>query len=147
MVKELIRDTVLGHALRLFSKSKVLPFEEERDPELWRRYIDKEKSGQMAHHGYVGDEQKEEKDEEKSDEDSEAQRQNGQDRSEGNDRRNSSDTSVASQDVRTNETSGVPIDPEKGRDVTIVTWYSDDDPEVSLLLITYIHGLTISRTR
>lgn len=132
MVKELIRDTVLGHALRLFTKSKVLPFEEERDPELWKRYVDKEKSGQMAHHGYVGEEQNEEKDE-RRDEDSEGQRQNGQDRSQGHDRRNSSDTRVASQDAGINETNGVPVDPEKGRDVTIVTWYSDDDPEVSLL--------------
>jgi MFS transporter, DHA1 family, multidrug resistance protein len=55
---ELIRDTVFGHLLRPTSKGKVLPYEEDRDPSLWKRYIDTEKSGRMAHHGHTGEEVK-----------------------------------------------------------------------------------------
>lgn len=47
-MKELIRDTVLGHFLRLITKGKVLPYAEDRDPSLWERYIDKEKSGRVV---------------------------------------------------------------------------------------------------
>jgi DHA1 family multidrug resistance protein-like MFS transporter len=129
-MKELIRDTVLGHALRIATRNKVLPFEEERDPELWKRYIDKEKSGRMAHHGTTAEEEKEEnaKDAERNDENGE--RQGVQDPRYRHNSRDSSDTRVASHDARRNEFSDVPLDPEKGKDVTIVTWYSDTDPEV-----------------
>ena len=56
IMSELIRDTILGHFLRLGTRQKVLPYEEDRDPSLWKRYVDKEKSGNMAHHGYVSPE-------------------------------------------------------------------------------------------
>jgi DHA1 family multidrug resistance protein-like MFS transporter len=65
-MKELIRDTVFGHGLRLITRGRVLQYEEDRDPSLWKR-IDKEKSGKMAHHGTTEDEEKEEE-EEKDDE-------------------------------------------------------------------------------
>lgn len=121
-MKELFRDTVTGHAIRFLTKGKVLPYEEERDPSLWKRYIDKEKSGRMAHHGHTG----EAEDEEKQEDTNEQQPTNGDYHL-----RHSSDTQVASPDnARRNEVSGVVIDPEKGRDATIVTWFSDDDPEV-----------------
>ncbi|KAK2626858.1 hypothetical protein QTJ16_004033 [Diplocarpon rosae] len=46
------------------------------------------------------------------------------------DSRRSSGTRVASgENRRTNAFSGVFVDPEKGRDVTIVTWFGDNDPE------------------
>jgi hypothetical protein len=49
--------------------------------------------------------------------------------------RSSSHTIVASEDnERNSEVSGVRADLEKGRDVKIVTWYSDKDPEVSFIL-------------
>lgn len=127
-MRELIRDTVVGHLLRLATKGKALQYEEERDPSLWRRYIDKEKSGRMARHGNV--------EEEKNEEDNNDTGEQGQQRSgvaEGNttaNPRNSSDTRVGSGEAQRNKVSGVPVDPEKGRDVTIVTWFGDDDPEV-----------------
>lgn len=120
-MKELFRDTVAGHVIRLVTKPKVLPYEEERDPSLWKRFVDKEKSGRMAHHGHTG--KSDEKDEEAGNSDGEQQNVN-------NALRESSDTQVGSPEhTRRNEASGVMVDPEKGRDATIVTWFGDDDPE------------------
>jgi DHA1 family multidrug resistance protein-like MFS transporter len=47
-MKELFRDTVVGHAVRIITKGKVMSYEEERDPSIWKRYVDKKKSGQMV---------------------------------------------------------------------------------------------------
>jgi len=46
--------------------------------------------------------------------------------------RNSPDTRVDTGEARRNEVSGVHIDPEKGRDVSLVTWFGDDNPETRL---------------
>ena len=163
-MKELIRDTVFGHFLRIVSGGKMFPFEEDRNPSIWKRYIDKEKSGRMAHHGTTEEEQEEEKQEENDKEKDDAandtegneegdqtgdfyhqqrhraagqsqgeaqhRRQGGAERNNQSNSRGSSDTRVGSGDQRVNRASGVPIDPEKGMDASIVTWYSDKDPEV-----------------
>lgn len=160
-MKELIRDTVFGHALRFVTRGKVLQYGEEKDPELWKQYIDKKASGNMAHHGTPGEEENEKK-AESNDDDSESPDRDAQKKEEQNDmgdqpdmrpigtgtngdlypngdeqRRNGSGQSSGSNtrhgsndNTHRNETSGVPVDPEKGRDVTVITWYSDDDPEV-----------------
>lgn len=152
---ELIRDTVFGKCLRLVSRGKILPFEEERDPGLVERYIDKEKSRRMAHHGTVDEEEKDGEtghnrvsDGESSgrspgDSDNRRGNEGGEGR---NDRRgvsqqnapfeesrHSSDTRVGGgeNDTHRNAATGHPVDPEKGRDASIVTWYSDEDSEVS----------------
>jgi DHA1 family multidrug resistance protein-like MFS transporter len=145
-MKELVRDTVVGHLLRSVTRGKVLRFEEERDPSLWKRYVDKEKSGRMAHHGDVEEEKKEEQEgNDTSNENMHEQQRAGV--AEGDttaNTRNSSDTRVGSGEARRNEVSGVPVDPEKGRDVSIVSWFGDNDPEVCTyselctgLLLTY----------
>ena len=126
-MKELVRDTVLGHFLRLLTGGRVFPYEEDRDPSLWKRYIDVEKSGRMAHHGHTEDE---EEDEEEADSTQQQQRASGVEGNATANTRDSSDTEVGSGEVQRNEVSGHPIDPEKGRDVSIVTWFGDDDPEV-----------------
>ncbi|KAN0117373.1 putative caffeine resistance protein 5 [Hyaloscypha variabilis] len=130
-MKELVRDTVVGHLLRSVPRGKVLRFEEERDPSLWKRYVDKEKSGRMAHHGDVEEEKKEEQEgNDTSNENMHEQQRAGV--AEGDttaNTRNSSDTRVGSGEARRNEVSGVPVDPEKGRDVSIVSWFGDNDPE------------------
>jgi DHA1 family multidrug resistance protein-like MFS transporter len=135
---ELFRDTTLGHFLRVLTRQKVLPYEEERDATLWKRYVDKEKSGNMARHGHVGP--AEEMDEEKEEDDTDGISSDNttsqpSDQRPGNATthtglpRTSSDTRVGSQD---NQRQNANL--EKGRDVTIVSWYSDNDPEVSLKL-------------
>ncbi|KAF4637790.1 hypothetical protein G7Y89_g289 [Cudoniella acicularis] len=77
----------------------------------------------ISHHGHVGEEEKEDNNE-SSDNDA------PQDGWPNASRNSSNSTRVGIQDQRRNEVSGLPVDPEKGRDVTIVTWYGDDDPEV-----------------
>jgi len=145
-MKELVRDTVFGHFLRLVTKGKVMTFEEERDSSLWKRYVDKEKSGRMAHHGHTGEEEKENEKETKDTDDSESpergiwqkdeesENRAGQNQavlSQNGGPRNSSETRLGSLDngQQRNEISCVPVDPEKGRDVSVVTWYGENDPE------------------
>ena len=36
---ELIRDTILGHTLRLITGKRVLLYEEEKQPEIWQKYV------------------------------------------------------------------------------------------------------------
>jgi len=60
-MKDLIRDTIPSHLLRLATGGKVLQYEEERDPSLWKRYVDKENSGRLAHHGNTEEEGRKEK--------------------------------------------------------------------------------------
>ncbi|KAG0650048.1 Caffeine resistance 5 [Hyphodiscus hymeniophilus] len=128
---EHLRDTILGHILRVVTRQKVLQYEEDRDPSVWKRYVDKEKSGNLAHHGTAepaGEEDEEEVEEMASENTSQRTQQHTQ--ANTGISRNSSDTRVDSQEnERYNEASGVRVDPEKGRDVTIITWYSDNDPE------------------
>lgn len=137
-MKELIRDTIFGHFLRIITKKKVLLYEEERDPELWKRYIHHEKSSNMARHGQtaVPEELKDEEKGEQSNDNNE-QRPVGEERNQDR-HRNSSDTRVGSYDnTRRNEASGTVVDPEKGRDLTIVHWFGDNDPEVCSCLLNF----------
>jgi hypothetical protein len=138
-MKELFRDTVTGHAIRLLTKGRVLQYEEERDSSLWRRYVDKEKSGRMAHHGHTGEAK--EQDEEKQDD------KDGRQPNNGDNPRDSDDTRVDSpENTRRNEVSGViVVDPEKGRDATIVTWFSDDDPEVDSSVLRSLQSLELTK--
>ncbi len=125
---ELIRDTAFGHLIRLLSRGKYLKFAEEADPSIWTRYIDEKKSGYLAHSG------------------STAPPEDGFDFTplEGIRTREaqfsilppdrlvttkSSQSSHSTTDQPINKVSGVPIDSEKGRDIHLVGWYGDDDPE------------------
>lgn len=116
---ELLRDTAFGHLVRFVTRSKYFQYAEERDPSIWTRYIDEKKSAHLAHHGDVD-----------PPEDNVAleglggvrTRENGE-----HDSGSSSRTRVAGDGF--NHASGVKVDPEKGKDVHIVTWYGDDDPE------------------
>ena len=137
----LIRDTVFGHFVRFVTKGRYLQFIEEKDPSLWKRYLDREQTQNMALFGHAELTTNEEKErnitagtppepatppgavsgeptpsddtsgslhQEKTQEDTE--RRHGQMHS-----------------ILTNHR----LDTEKGRDATMVTWFGDDDPEVS----------------
>lgn len=125
---ELIRDTVFGHFIRLVSGKRYLPYGEDRDSSLWKRYVDAEKSGRMAHRGHTGEE-------ESNGENAGRGRNSGGENPSRLGSHASSDTRVASPvDPRDmNEPSGVKVDPEKGKDVHVVSWFSKDDPEVGIL--------------
>ncbi|TVY93904.1 Caffeine resistance protein [Lachnellula willkommii] len=127
-MSELVRDTCFGHVLRLATGGRVLQYEEDIDPSLWERYIDKEKSGRMAHHGHTAEEEKNEENSGSNDDVSD-QRQTAAEHNQPSSSRDTSDTRVGSQDQQRNDPSGVIVDPEKGRDVSIVTWYGAGDSE------------------
>ena len=107
-------------------------FIDERDPSIWKRVVNEEKSGYMAHHGTTephGDDSdaedgqglggvrtREEKGNDKDDDHSDRPRDSSQ------------DTQVPDGH---NHVSGVKIDPEKGRDVHLID-FLPNDPEVSL---------------
>ena len=65
-MSELIRDTVVGHILRFLTKGRVLQYAEEKDPSLWKQYLDRDQSKNMALYGHTGDEALEEKQERES---------------------------------------------------------------------------------
>ncbi|KIW81811.1 hypothetical protein Z517_04837 [Fonsecaea pedrosoi CBS 271.37] len=50
-MEDLFRDTVAGQILRLVTGNRILQYPEERDPSLWQRYLNVEKSANMAVHG------------------------------------------------------------------------------------------------
>ncbi|KAF9740656.1 hypothetical protein PMIN06_000382 [Paraphaeosphaeria minitans] len=121
-VGHLIRDTAFGQILRLITKNRVLQYPEEQDPEHWKQYLNREKSGYLAHHGTA-----------EPPEDDEA-RQELQNARGLRIRDAEGDSPVDSRDsmatgTTMNEASGVMVDQEKGRDKNLIDWYGPNDPE------------------
>lgn len=117
-MSELIRDTVFGHCVRFITRAKFLQYAEEKDPSLWKRYLHEEKTNHMAHRGHFGEEtiQSDESDEGNGDlADTEPSSNDG--------------SNTRFERMRTTNTIGQKIDQENGRDVNIVEWFGDDDPE------------------
>lgn len=129
MVADLIRDSAFGHIVRLVSRGKVFTYDEEKDINLWKQFLNEKKSGHAAYHGRT------EAPEGNIEELNQAQGLNARER--GNDSETSSRTQVAE---GFNEASGVRVDTEKGKDVHVIDWYGDNDPQVSL------HEALISRS-
>lgn len=129
MVADLIRDSIFGHAVRLVTRNKCFQYPEERDPEYWKKYINAEKSAEMAALGKtrtqlareagdtkptdtpVEDEKKEENDLTASPNDS------------------SSTLTEENNNLTRNLSSGKAVDPEKGVNADIVDWWGPEDPE------------------
>lgn len=116
-MKELVRDTVVGRSLRIISGGKILPYLEQRDPSIWEKYAHKDKSANMAHHGSPSEEEKKETGGENS-----SHRRSGS--------HESAETVVADGTENINDVSGKKVDPEKGRDITVISWEGPNDPEV-----------------
>ena len=128
---ELIRDTVFGHFLRKVTGNKVLLYEEEKDPSLWKKYVHVEKSANVAKHGQTtppedekDDKQDNEKDDSNSD-DNDNQRPHKRSRTGSQ----SSASTAVQEDTPVHELSGTKIDQEKGKDVNIVDWWGPEDTE------------------
>ena len=117
---ELIRDTVFGHAVRLMTKGKHMQYAEEKDPKLWKQFINHEQSKNMAMFGNAEGTESE-KMETSSGESSPTRPAEEREH-------NTLHSTITAQRV----------DTEKGRDVTMVTWYGDNDPEVRLILSSCI---------
>ena len=114
-MKGLMRDTAFGQIVRLVSGRRFFKYSEEENHELWKSFIDEKKSANLARHGTV--EPPEDDDEKEKEEDDQTPREDSD---------SSSRTHV---DGQVNEASGVKVDPEKGRDINLVTWYDENDPE------------------
>lgn len=124
MVADLIRDSPFGHIVRLVTGRKVFQYPEEKDPNLWKKYVHEEKSGYMAHHGTA--QPPEEKTEELNNLQGVRSRENPD---------NSSDSSRTIAEGH-NEASGARVDPEKGKDKHVIDWYGPDDPQVCVIVTT-----------
>lgn len=151
---ETVRDSAFGHLVRLITNKRFFKYPEEVDPSLCDKWYNEEKSGFAAHHGKTeapevedenGEKQKQSLDElragraNKSRDNSHSNassQTHGGERSD-NDARSGEETDKEtrgrqnSDQERTINRSGVPVDPEKGKDVQIVDWDGPDDPEVS----------------
>lgn len=121
---ELFRDTVIGHLLRFVTGKKVFLYEEEKNPELWKQYIQKEKSANVAVHGQVEAPEGEQEKNEGSENDIQQPPRNQSPHGSTS----SASTAVgdnAMKDLRL----GKSVDQEKGKDVLIVGWWGPDDSE------------------
>jgi len=114
MVADLIRDSPFGHIVRLVTRNRCFQYPEEKDPELWKKYVNQEKSGYVAHHGNTSPPEEESE---------ELRRARGMREREGSE---SSQTEVGDE---YNYASGVRVDQEKGKDHHVVDWFGPDDPQ------------------
>ena len=115
MVADIIRDSPFGHIVRLVTRNKCFQYPEEKDPGLWKKYVNQEKSGYVAHHGNTSP----------PEEEVEELRQ-----ARGVREREGSDSSRTEVGENYNYASGVRIDQEKGKDQYVIDWYGPDDPQV-----------------
>ena len=120
---ELIRDTTFGHIVRLLSRNRFLQFREERDPSVWKEFVNPEKSINMAQHGQITPPDDLEKDVHAPDDSS-----HGSSRTTVGEHNGSADA-YGLNTTNTRESRRVKIDPEKGRDIHIVDWYDENDSE------------------
>lgn len=132
---ELIRDTAFGQLVRLVSRNRLLRYPEERNPSICKHFIDEDKSCYLSQHGnsFPPEDSNELPGigsllttEEQSTLQSPTNRENAQHNS--NRSEESSRTRVVDENVYANNTSGMRMDSEKGRDQHLVTWYGTDDP-------------------
>jgi DHA1 family multidrug resistance protein-like MFS transporter len=125
MVWDLIRDSAFGHLVRLATKGKVFQYDEEKDPSLWKKFVNEEKSGYMSHHGDTS-----------PPEDGSGEELRGVRgvRTREADSETSSKTEVPMDGNTFNEASGVRVDPEKGKDKHVIDWYGPEDADVSALM-------------
>ncbi|KAH9892942.1 MFS transporter [Xylariomycetidae sp. FL2044] len=115
-MKELVRDTIFSHVLRLLTGGRVFKYPEEVDPSIWKKYVDAEKSANIARYGQTtavpegGD---------------------GEEDVVNDDGRESGSTLATrvDTDVLRNGIPNRTVDPEKGKDYFIVDWYGNEDPE------------------
>ena len=131
----LIRDSAFGQIVRAVSGKRLFKYPEEIDPSIWTKYLDAQKSANLAHHGST--EKPEEGEQPSVGADvpkDEAQRQLPSGERSPNSR-SSSQTQVGD-DV--NAVSGVKVDQEKGKDLHVISWYGPDDPGMTVLQVTLL---------
>ena len=154
---DLIRDTVAGHFVRLITKGRYLQYAEEKDPTIWKQYIDREQTLNMALHGHI-DPPHELKEMEPTPSQSSGEGEllagNSPALAEAvtqtttHEHRSDRDTTLAEAVTQTSThehqlhsaLTNQRVDTEKGRDATMVGWWGDNDPEVCIHLASTIQS-------
>jgi MFS transporter, DHA1 family, multidrug resistance protein len=146
---ELFRDTLAGQLLRFATGRRILQYPEERDPSICDRYLNKEKSANMALHGSTSRPEQAPKElptpshsdlptpqgDEKQEPLSDSRQNNaaaavdGAQRPSSRASSGSAATANENNNALVNTLSNTRVDPERGRDADIVDWYGPDDPE------------------
>ena len=142
-MSDLFRETIAGQLIRLATGGKFLTYPEERNPSIIEKYINPEKSGNLARFGSTQPKplkkEPEKESEKECENESEKEKEEGVQSPLRSRSRNSSDTQVErdeqANNVLVNVSSGVQVDPEKGRDGDVVDWYGPDDPDVSISVL------------
>ncbi|KAI9782163.1 MAG: hypothetical protein M1835_004083 [Candelina submexicana] len=127
---DLLRDTIFGHLVRLVSRGRRLRYLEEIDPSLWHKYVNAEKSAQVARLGHVvyGEEQRAFNAQPVASYQVEPQ-PTWADSALTITVDNSRQQSQADEIYRArelNELSGAAVDPEVGKNVNVVEWWTRD---------------------
>lgn len=123
-MSDLIRDAPFGQIIRLVTRGRFLKYPEEKDPEIWTKYIDAKKSANLAHHGGTENAEDGPEPEKMADFDG----NNLRNSTEPAQPRRSSDRTSQTRVGEVNAASGVRIDGEKGKDLDLVSWYDNNDP-------------------
>lgn len=113
-------DTTAGQIIRLATGSRFLKYAEERDPSLVEKYINAEKSGNLARTGTTQSSAPEKEKDIDSPDDAVPDRSKSA---------TSSRSTLQDPNALVNVPSGQAVDPERGRDGDVVDWYGPDDPE------------------
>jgi hypothetical protein len=147
-MSELIRDTTFGHLIRFVTRGRYLQFLEEKDPELWKTYVNQEKSGHLAHHGSISPPEQHSDD---SDDKSAMEGLGGirtrdardKEMEASPDSHASSRSRIPEEGANYNHASGIKVDPEKGKDLHVID-FLENDPEVRILISLHSHALTLN---
>jgi hypothetical protein len=142
---EWFRDTAFGQIVRLATRNKYFKYSEENDPELWKKWVNEQKSGYAAHHGSI----------EPHADDSDLDEPTGlggirtREAKEKDIENGGRDSDASPEPLVDNGTynraSGVRIDPEKGRDIHLIEFLPDDSEVYACLgFLTKAYLLTVS---
>ncbi|KAL0939989.1 multidrug resistance protein [Colletotrichum truncatum] len=117
---DLVRDTAFGHIVRFATRGKAFKYYEERNPDVWRRYVNEDKTVNAARHGQVEPPEKDENEGDRRNDDNPENR--------GNNSQDTSRTRVPEQNREYNDLTSTTVDPEKGKNVHLVD-FLPNDPE------------------
>jgi MFS transporter, DHA1 family, multidrug resistance protein len=127
-MSDLFRDSTAGQLIRLVTRNRVLQYPEERDSTLYEKYINVEKSANLARTGTTKSKPSDESEKAKKLDQSPVLAPEDQASS-----ANSSTSTLADPNALVNVPSGQPVDPERGRDGHVVDWFGDNDQEVQFV--------------
>lgn len=142
MAPGIFRDTAFGHLLRLATGNRVLRYPEEIDPAECEKYYNYDKTKNMARFGSTQEPAPEKENDEapttpdnasttsnKEKEEVEPRRSNSSSRRHTSDPNLSNAETEAPMERQVTNVTGTPVDPEKGRDLTVIDWSGPNDPE------------------